>query len=144
MPTKLVIDADPGIGDAFAIAIALLDPEVDVVALTATAGQVSGAQASHNIHAILALLDPDRRPRIGDCERPVPALPEDGREFSPLLLNGPGGLGDCSPPVATLHHRHEAVKLMAELVRSEPNEITLLTLGPLTNVELAVDMHAEF
>jgi len=45
MPQKIIIDADPGIGDALAIALALLDPELDVIALTAVGGNVSAGQA---------------------------------------------------------------------------------------------------
>src|SRR5690606_8687442 len=46
--------------------------------------------------------------------------------------------------VAELHHRHESAKLMIDLVRTDPNEITLLTLGPLTNLELACERAPEF
>ena len=56
MPQKLIIDADPGIGDAIAVALALIDPEVEVVGLTATAGQVAGPVATHNLQAITAVV----------------------------------------------------------------------------------------
>ncbi|MBL6706342.1 MAG: nucleoside hydrolase, partial [Planctomycetaceae bacterium] len=42
MPRKLIIDADPGIGDAFAIALATLDPNIDLIGVTASSGCVSG------------------------------------------------------------------------------------------------------
>ena len=48
LPQKLIIDADPGIGDAFAIALAACDPGIDLIAVTATAGCVSGAVATQN------------------------------------------------------------------------------------------------
>ena len=74
MPSKLIIDADPGIGDALAVAIALLDPEVDLLAVTATAGCVSGATASRNLQTVIELIDPDKWPRLGssDAELPLP------------------------------------------------------------------------
>ena len=50
MTQKLLIDADPGIGDALAILIALADPALDVLALTACGGTVSGPQATRNLH----------------------------------------------------------------------------------------------
>lgn len=144
MADKLIIDADPGIGDAVAIALALQDASVDVLALTATGGRTSGENATHNLEAIVSLLDPDRWPRIGCSDLPVAALPKDRNSADPRLLDGPRGLGDWETPAVSLHQRHESPKLLAELVRNEPNEITLLTLGPLTNVQLACDWHPEF
>jgi inosine-uridine nucleoside N-ribohydrolase len=141
---KLIIDADPGIGDAIAVALALIDPDLEVVGLTATSGQVAGAAATHNLQAVTALLDPDRLPRFGDCERPATPIPKERGTPHPLLLHGPSGLGECDVPVASLHQRHESAKLLAELVRQEPHQLTLLTLGPLTNVQLALDWHPEF
>ena len=68
MPQKLIIDADPGIGDALAIALALADPDLDVIALTAVGGAVSSVQAGRNLQALLEALDPPKWPRIGQAE----------------------------------------------------------------------------
>ena len=68
MTQKLIIDADPGIGDAVAIALALLDPDLDVVAVTATSGCVSGKDATRNIQAIVEMLDPPKWPRLGGSD----------------------------------------------------------------------------
>lgn len=151
MPQKLIIDADPGIGDALAIAVALLDPGLDVVALTAVGGCVTPLQAGHNLQALVEWLDPPKWPRIGvgysgDQLQESPSGPPVTPEWQHLqrCLNGPEGLGEWRPPAAELHHTKDAVKLMIELTRLHPNEIMLLTLGPLTNVELACDMDAEF
>ncbi|MEE3285363.1 MAG: nucleoside hydrolase, partial [Planctomycetota bacterium] len=62
---KLVIDANPGIGDALAIVLALRDPGVEVLGLTATAGRVAGPVATRNIQAVIDAIDPFRRPRVG-------------------------------------------------------------------------------
>lgn len=135
---KLVIDADPGIGDALAIVLALRDPTVEVVGLTATGGRVSGQAATRNLQAIIDCLDPPRRPRIGHSTA----------DSSPLLpspsLEGPSGLGDWDVPVVELHQRHESARLLVEIVRDRPGEITLLTLGPMTNVALASEMASDF
>lgn len=144
MPQKLIIDADPGIGDGLAIALALIDPDLDVICLTPTAGRVSGAQATRNLQSIVSIIDPDRFPRIGDCERPAYPIPRDPQFPAPALLNGAEGLGECSVPSAPLHQRHDAARLLSELVRSEPNEVSLLTLGPLTNIPLALECHPSF
>jgi inosine-uridine nucleoside N-ribohydrolase len=144
LSSKLIIDADPGIGDALAVALALVDPDLDVICLSPTAGRVSGPQATHNLQSIASIIDPDRWPRIGDCERPLYPVPKDARFPLPSLLNGPEGLGECHLPSAPLHQRHDAQRLLSELVREAPNEVTLLTLGPLTNVTLAMECHPSF
>lgn len=138
MAQKLVIDADPGIGDALAIVLALLDPEVDLVAVTATAGQVSGEVATRSIQSVIDCLDPSRRPRVGHSHADSSAL------LSCPSLHGPTGLGDWDVPVVGLHQRHESARLLVEVVRDQPHEITLLTLGPLTNVALASELASDF
>lgn len=146
VPCKLIIDADPGIGDALAVAIALLDPDVDLMAVTATAGCVSGPTASRNLQTVIELLDPNKWPRLGssDAELPLPGGSLMPGYIDPAFLNGRTGLGDQFIPVAELHKPHEAIKLMIELVRQHPQEITLLTLGPLTNVLAAQELDPEF
>lgn len=138
MVVKLVIDADPGIGDAVAIAVALLDPEVELVGVTATAGRVSGPEATSNIQALIDGIDPSRRPRVGHSEASVPEI------RPPVLLDGPGGLGDWPVTNVSLHHRHESARVLVELIRAHPHEITLLTLGPLTNVAVAAGLAGDF
>ncbi len=156
MPQKLIIDADPGIGDALAIAVALADPGLDVIALTGVGGCVSPMQSGRNLQGIVEALDPPKWPRIGVGYRGLQFQDADESKLFPVRshapewqqhlrnLNGPGGLGEWQPAAADLHHTRDAVKLMAELTRQYPGEIVLLTLGPLTNLELACDLDAEF
>ena len=146
MPQKLIIDADPGIGDAVAIAIALFDPALDVLAVTATAGAVNGTIATRNVQAIVESLDPRKWPRLGGSSARAAEASIDYRAtaVSAAELNGPTGLGDCDLQVAEMHNLHDSAKVMVELVRNDPNEISLITLGPLTNVELAHDLDPEF
>lgn len=146
MPQKLIIDADPGIGDAIAIVLAILDPEVELLALTATAGCIPGRKATQNAQAIVDYLDPPKRPRIGGShdETASAELTYAGADVRWTRINGPRGLGDWDPRVIELHNAREAPKLMIDLVREYPNEITLLTLGPLTNLEIAVERSRDF
>ena len=146
-----MIDADPGIGDALAIAAALLDPDIDLIALTAVAGTVTAVQASRNLQALVEALDPAKWPRIGLTDsgqilKELAAADPDlqGWQQRNRLLNGPEGLGDWKPRVADLHHPKDAVKVMTELAKQYPQEIVLLTLGPLTNLALACDRDADF
>ncbi|MEZ6048433.1 MAG: nucleoside hydrolase [Planctomycetaceae bacterium] len=138
---KLIIDADPGIGSALTILAAMQDPEIDLLAITATAGRVSAAQASNNIQALVDLFDPPKRPRIGWAAENVSSLAQLPDEPCSALLNGKQGLGDFQFQPPQPHHRIESPKIISELVREYPNEITLLTLGPLTNVARANDYH---
>lgn len=150
MPQKLIIDADPGIGDALAIAVALADPELDVIALTAVGGAVPALQASRNLQAVVEALDPPKWPRIGHAEGAQHLVEAEATEPSPewlerqRLLHGQDGLGDIAVAAADLHHPRDAAKLMTELAREFPDEITLLTLGPLSNVAMAMDRDVNF
>ncbi|MFO0917154.1 MAG: nucleoside hydrolase [Planctomycetaceae bacterium] len=139
----LVIDADPGIGDAVAIAAALFDPHLDVVGLTAVGGCVSGVQAGRNLQALVEALDPPKWPRIGTSETPA-CRPPDTEALPLALVNGPHGLGDWEPGTAELHHPRDATKLLSELSRVHQHELVVLTLGPLTNIALTMERDPGF
>src|SRR5262245_24407445 len=97
MAEKIVILADPGIDGAFAIALALFDPSLEVLGIGATAGNVTAEQATKNIHILIDQLDPPRWPRLG--ESPPIQFSMDGLE-----LHGPKGLGNTDFPAAVLHN----------------------------------------
>lgn len=145
MARKLIIDADPGIGDAFAIALATLDPDIDLIAITATAGCVSGQIATRNILAISESVDPMKWPRLGCSTADRPSFPnaEECHFSDPLRLNGPNGVGRVELPFSKLHNQHESAKVIVDLVKQHPHEVTVLTLGPLTNLELAIELAPE-
>ena len=65
MVRKIVLVADPGIDGAFAVALALHDPDLDVLGLAATAGNVSAEQATKNVQTLIEQTDPPRWPRLG-------------------------------------------------------------------------------
>ncbi|MDZ4820913.1 MAG: nucleoside hydrolase, partial [Planctomycetota bacterium] len=65
MARKVILDLDPGIDDALALACALFDPQLEVVAVTATGGSVPPAMATINVQKIVEQFDPPRWPRIG-------------------------------------------------------------------------------
>lgn len=143
---KLVIDLDPGVGDAFASALALLDPELDVLALTATAGYVSGAIATRNLQAVVAQVDPGKWPRIGASTSPALLSAQTRKSAAELLdvLHGPTGLGDMEVVVPELHHRHESSRVLIDIVRANPHQVTLLTLGPVSNIFTACERAPDF
>ena len=132
MGRKVIIDCDMGIDDAVALCMALFDSRLDVLAITATEGCVTAEQANNNLHAILAELDPERYPRLGMAEAADDAPAVDTR-----YLYGEDGLGNAGFEVARLQHGHRAEKMIIDCVRGNPNEVTLICLGPLTNVSRA-------
>ena len=138
MSRKVLIDCDPGIGDAVAICLALFDPRLEVQAITATAGNVEAQQSSRNVHAIIDQLDPPRFPRIGVAAPPDRIPDVDGRAF-----NGQDGLGNVSLVSADLIHQHPAEKVICDVVRASPEEVTIVALGPLTNIARAFNRDPE-
>jgi purine nucleosidase len=132
--TRLILDVDTGIDDSLALLYAAASPEVDLVAVTCVAGNVDARQVAVNTLAILELAG------RGDVEVAL------GRE-TPLVrtlettpeTHGPRGLGYAELPPATrsLSDRH-AVDVLIEEARRAPGELTLVTLGPLTNLAIAV------
>jgi inosine-uridine nucleoside N-ribohydrolase len=136
MARKVILVSDPGIDGAFALALALYDPDLDVLGVAATAGNVDPDQATQNVHIVIEQIDPARWPRIG-ASLPV-EYDVDGRR-----LHGPGGLGGVSFPCAKLHHPHSSDKLLIDLVRQHPKEVTVVVMGPLTVVARAIDRDPE-
>ncbi len=129
MPKQVILDIDPGIDDAMALCMALFDPSIEVVAVTAVGGNCSPEQATRNVQAIIEQLDPPRWPRIGAASPPDNDLPVDGRH-----LHGTDGLGGAKFEVAELLARHPSEKVISDAVRAAPNSVTIVALGPLTNI----------
>ncbi len=138
MPKKVILDIDPGIDDALALTMALFDPRLDVVAVTAVGGNVPPELSTRNVQAILEQLDPPRLPRVGAASTPDHGLPVDGR-----LLHGIDGLGGANFQVAELRSRHPAEKIICDEVRAAPESVTIVALGPLTNIARAFQRDPE-
>ncbi len=128
MPHKVILDMDPGVDDAVALCFALAEPKLEVVAVTATGGNIRAEQATRNVQAIIERIDPPRWPRLGAAD-PRQPLCADAHE-----LHGPFGLGSAEIPVAEMANHHPSVKLIADEVRKAPGEITLIGTGPWTNL----------
>ena len=137
MPRKVILDCDPGIDDAVAICMALFDPRLEVVAITATAGTVDAHQSSRNVQTILEILDPPRWPRLG-VARTVGASDVDARN-----LHGDDGLGNLKARISELHHAHPAEKVIVDAIRTYPNEVSIIALGPLANVSRAISFDSD-
>lgn len=132
MPRKVILDVDPGIDDAMALCLALSDPSLEVVAVTAVAGNVSAEQATRNVQALVEQLDPPRWPRLGMASPPDAGLPVEN-----LQLFGPDGLGGIGLAVAERQHLLPSEKVICDQVRDAPHNVTIVALGPLTNIARA-------
>jgi purine nucleosidase len=135
-PRAVVIDTDPGIDDAMAIAVALASPELEVVALTTTFGNHELEVTTANAQRILDVLGRPDLPVVAGASRP---LVRDGHGPA-TFVHGEDGLGDAGlpPPSRGPDAAIHAAVHIVELVRSRPGEITLVPIGPLTNLALAV------
>ena len=137
MARKVILDVDPGIDDAVAMCIALGDPALDVLAVTATGGNVPPDQSTANVQAIVEQLDPTRWPRLGTAASDQ-ILRADARH-----LFGANGLCGAHFEVAKRHHRHSSVKVICDEVRASPGDVTIVATGPLTNIACALQQQPD-
>jgi non-specific riboncleoside hydrolase len=132
MARKVIIDCDPGIDDAVALIMALFDPRLEVVAVTSCSGTVESERSTQNILGLLEKLDPPRHPRVG-----AGADPEDAPVSDSRFLHGEDGLGNLGLAPVNRQHIMTSEKLIADRLRAEPGDITILCLGPLSGIARA-------
>jgi inosine-uridine nucleoside N-ribohydrolase len=134
-PSRVVIDTDPGVDDAFALLLAMRSPELKIEAITAVAG---------NVPLELTLPNALRMVEIaGRTDIPVAAgakAPLFRRLVTATYAHGENGLGGAVFPEPTIKPVAEpAADLIRSIVRKYPKEVTLITVGPLTNVAAALN-----
>jgi len=139
--TRVLIDTDPGIDDALALLLAWGSPELAVEAITTVAGNVPVTTATRNLDRLLVLRRPSRRPRVGVGATAPLARPLRTAEH----YHGADGLGDLAdwPPDADddapgVEARPPAIDLIVQTAASLGAALTLVALGPLTNLALAI------
>jgi purine nucleosidase len=133
-PRQVIIDTDPGTDDAIAILLALNSPELAVRALTVVPGNVSAAQGLDNALRLVSL--------AGRCDLPVAAgaqRPLAGILTTDELWHGSNGMGGIELPAPTCGvDKRWAPDLMIEMIHAAPHELSLIAIGPLTNIALAL------
>jgi inosine-uridine nucleoside N-ribohydrolase len=134
MPKRILIDTDPGIDDSLAILLALASPELSLEGLSVVHGNCSLEQATVNALSVLELAYASHIPVVRGCELPL---------VQPSLLapetHGETGIGYAKLPSP----RRKPIgqygsDFLVERIMSNPGEITLVAIGPLTNVALAI------
>jgi inosine-uridine nucleoside N-ribohydrolase len=133
----VVIDTDPGVDDALALLVAWGSPEISVHALTTVAGNVPLAAASLNASRLVALRRPTPVPRIAAGA----AAPLRRPLRTATHYHGDDGLGDAAdwPPGGPAIAPESATEVLVETARQLGPALTLVALGPLTNLALALE-----
>lgn len=136
MPRKIIIDTDPGQDDAVAILLALASPEeIEVLGIVAVAGNVGLAQNAINARKVVELSGRTDIPVYAGCARPMRrTLVTAEHVHGDTGLNGP----DLPDPQVPLQAQHGVDFIIDTLMNAEPKTVTLCTLGPLTNIAMAL------
>ncbi|WP_158944189.1 nucleoside hydrolase [Granulicella sp. S190] len=131
---KVIIDTDPGVDDAFALMLAMRSPELNVLAITAVAGNLPLEITLPNALRMVEICDRTDIPVASGAAAPLIR-----RQVTASYAHGENGLGGVKlpPPKITAVKEH-AAELICRIVLEHPGEVTLIGLGPLTNLALAL------
>ena len=133
-PKRVIIDTDPGTDDAMAIILALNSPELKIEALTVVPGNVDGRQGLENALKIVSLAGRCDITVAGGAQHPL-----NQKLITAQFWHGKNGLADVELPASQCKaDARFGPDLIIELVHKYPHEITLIPVGPLTNIALAV------
>ncbi|KFF50009.1 nucleoside hydrolase [Gammaproteobacteria bacterium MFB021] len=136
MTTPIIFDTDPGVDDAQAIAIALAHPEIELLGMTTTFGNVTIEVATHNA-LLLAELGGQKIPVAQGAATPMakPKNPPPGH------IHGDNGLGNIAlPDISTQALAQSAPQFIVEQVNARPGEVVLVAVGPLGNLAAALQL----
>ncbi|MFH1930168.1 MAG: nucleoside hydrolase [Pseudomonadota bacterium] len=138
----VIIDTDCGVDDALAIILALRSPELDVKAITTVSGNVHVDKVIPNVFKVLNQPGLKDRPLVArGADRPL--------KKDPIIadsVHGKDGLGDVEhipKPSNVLVDSRPAWQVICDVARQNPKQITLITIGPMTNLALAIQNDPE-
>ncbi len=140
LPHKVIFDTDPGVDDAMALYYALAHPDIEVVGITTTFGNVFVEQATRNALYLSALAGRNI-PVAQGAAKPMFKQAEPPPDF----IHGADGLGNLPHrlPVAQQADTRTAAQFIVETARQYPGQITLVAVGPLGNLAAALQLDPE-
>jgi inosine-uridine nucleoside N-ribohydrolase len=131
---KIIIDTDPGTDDALAILLALHSPELEVEAITVVPGNVTARQGLENALRLVSLAGRCDIPVAGGAQQPLAQ-----KLITAEFWHGQNGLANIEPPAPRCRaDARFGPDLIIELAHKYPHQITLVPIGPLTNIALAL------
>ena len=136
----VIIDCDPGVDDAVALMLACASPEIDLLGVTTVAGNVGVDLTTRNALRVLTLAGRTDIPVAAGAARPLVRRPP-ARTRSRHGIDGLAGATLPEPAVGPMIG--PALGLLAGLVSSSPRPVTLVAVGPLTNVAVFMAVHPE-
>lgn len=138
MAIRAIIDTDPGIDDAVAILYALARPEFEVIGITTLAGNISLPTTTRNAGRLAALMGRDL-PVYAGADGPLAR-----KGFDVVDIHGNDGLGGVDFPAPLTKAQEGAVDYLAKVLMAEPaGSLTILALGPLTNIARLITDHPQ-
>lgn len=139
MSYPIIFDTDPGVDDAQAIAIALAHPDIELLGLTTTYGNVDIATATHNA-LLLSELAGQSIPVAQGAAAPLVKA----KHPAPAFIHGDNGLGNIElPNLSGKAVDSSAAEFIVEQVNARPGEVTLVAVGPLGNLAAALQLDPE-
>lgn len=144
MENKVIIDCDVGVDDALALILAFHSMEIRVEAITGVNGNVPLDQVFENIQKVLSLLRPQHKPFIAKgADRPLKGIPVYDHS-----VHGKDGLGGAHVDRRQGEEGGQvytgfADELILQMIRQYPNQLTLIAIGPLTNLALCLQKDPE-
>ncbi|WP_181774553.1 nucleoside hydrolase [Amycolatopsis pittospori] len=142
MGTKLIIDTDPGVDDAFALALATQSEDVDLLGVTTVFGNVPLSHTTSNARRLLQLFGRDDVPVAAGAARP---LVYDNAEPAGFVhgQDGLSGHAGTLPEAKRPLDERGAVRLLVDLLEAADEPVTIAPIGPLTNIALLLAAHPE-
>ena len=135
-PAKVIIDTDPGVDDAIAILMALASPSMDIIGLTTVGGNVPLARTTRNALALLGYMGRSDIPVARGGSRPVK-----GRFRYARGIHSASGITRKLPNPAAVPIDETAVDFLARHLQQSPGQVTIIALGPLTNLARLLQRH---
>lgn len=136
MKKKIIIDTDPGVDDAIALMLAIKSTVVDIKAITTVCGNTTIENTTRNAYFIRNLLGASNIPIYSGADKPLK------KKLQTAFVHGPSGL-DGIDIKDNARLTNSAADMIVNLINHYPKEITIIAIGPLTNIATAIQKDPE-